>query len=134
VTTAPPTAFTPPPTAGTGPNGGTVFRAGPSDFLYGNEALVVALPNDGTMHPSDSTRGLSGGVKFGWHRVAHGELVVATRRLDAVTAPMPADVPSGYGDIGFQVSGLNFPAPGCWQVTGAVGSKTLVFVVNVTAR
>ena len=44
------------------------------------------------------------------------------------------DVPGGYGDTGFQVSGLNFPTTGCWQVTGSVGGKTLTFVVNVAAR
>lgn len=134
VTTPPPVALTPPPPpAATGPNEGLVFRAGPTEFLYGNEALVVGLPNDGTIHPSDPSRGLPGGVKFGWERIAHGDPVIATRRLDAVTVAQPADVPGGYGDTGFQVSGLNFPSPGCWQVRGTVGGKVLTFVVNVVA-
>ena len=47
--------------------------------------------------------------------------------------PSP-DVPGGYGDTGFQVSGLKFPTAGCWQVAGTVGGKTLTFVVNVAAR
>lgn len=134
VTTPPPVALTPPPPAGTGPNAGLAFRSGPSGFLYGNDALIAILPNDGTIHPSDPSRGLPGGVKFPWWRIAHGDLVIATRRLDAVTVPQSADVPSGYGDTGFQVSGLNFPSPGCWQVSGTVGGKTLTFVVNVIAR
>ena len=133
VTTPPPVALAPPPTAGTGPNASLAFRAGPSSFLYGNDALVVDLPNDGTIHPSDPARGLPGGVKFAWWRLAHGDLVIATRRLDATTVPLAADVPGGYGDIGFQVSGLKFPTAGCWQLTGTVGGRTLTFVVNVVA-
>src|SRR2546428_839147 len=43
------------------------------------------------------------------------------------------DVPCGYGDTGLQVSGLNFAATGCWQVSGTVGDKALTFVVNVAA-
>ena len=134
VTTPPPAAVTSPPTAGTGPNPTLAFRAGPDAFLYGNDALIVILPNDGTIHPSDLARGLPGGVKFAWWRLAHGDLVISTRRLDASTASVPADVPSGYGDTGFQVSGLNFPTMGCWQVTGMVGGKPLTFVVNVAGR
>ena len=131
VTKAPAVAVTPPPTAGTGPNPSLQFRSGPNDYLYGNDALIVLLPNDGILRASDPARGLHGGVKFAWWRIAHGELVITTRRLDATTAPQAADVPSGYGDIGFQVSRLNFPETGCWEVSGTVGGKTLTFVVNV---
>ena len=120
--------------AKTGPNPDVVFSAGPGNFLYGNDVLIVTLPNDGTLHPSDISRGLSGGVKFPWWRIGHGDLAIVTRRLDATTAPLPADVPAGYGDTGFQVSGLNFPAAGCWEVSGRVGGKTLTFVVNVAER
>ena len=134
VTTPPPVAQTPPPSTGTGSNPNLVFTAGPGNFLFGNDAAIAILPNDGTIHPSDPSRGLPGGVKFAWWRIAHGALVVATRRLDAVTVPQSADVPGGYGDTGFQVSGLYFPAPGCWQVSGTVGGKTVTFVVNVSAR
>jgi hypothetical protein len=134
VTRPPSAALTPPPTAGTGPNPSVVFTAGPGNFLYGNEALIVILPTDGTIHPSDSSRGLPGGLKFAWWRTAHGALVIATQRLDAVTVPQSAYVPDGYGETGFQVSGLNFPSPGCWQVNGTVGASTLTFVVNVAAQ
>ena len=137
VTTPPPVARTPPPPAGTGPNPGLVFTAGPGSFLWGNDALVAILPNDGVIHPSDPSRGLPGGVKFPWWRIApgsSGSLSIATRRLDAVTVPQSADVPGGYGDTGFQVSGLNFPSPGCWQVTGTIGAASLTFVVSVAAQ
>jgi hypothetical protein len=35
------------------------------------------------------------------------------------------------GDIGFQATALIFPTPGCWEVTGHVGSTTLTFVTRV---
>ena len=130
----PPVALTPPPTAGHRPEPALSSVAGPDSFLYGNDGLIVTLPNDGTFHPSDLQRGLAGGIKLGWWRIAHGDLVIATARLDGPAVPLAADVPSGYGDTGFQVSGLNFPAPGCWQVSGTVGGTTLTFVVNVAAR
>jgi hypothetical protein len=133
VTTPPPVALTPPPPVGTGPNPNLGFTAGGDSYLYGNDALLVSLPRDGTIHASDRSRGLEGGVKFAWWRIAHGDLSVETRRLDAAAVPLPADVPSGYGDVGLQVSGLNFSTPGCWQVSGTVVGKTLTFVVNVSA-
>jgi len=107
------------------------FHAGSGSFLYGNDGLIVLLPNDGTFRPSDVQRGLPGGIKLGWWRIAHGDLTITTRRLDAVSTPLPADVPSGYGDVGFQATGVNFEAAGCWQVVGAVGGQTLTFVVRV---
>jgi hypothetical protein len=133
ITTPPPAVVTPPPPVGEGPNPNLVFSADRGVFLYGNGALLVILPADGVLHPSDSSRGLAGGVKFPWWRVARGDLAVATQRLDGVTLPLSADVPSGYGEVGFQPSGLNFASPGCWQVTGAVGGRTLRFVVSVSA-
>ena len=134
VTTPPPVVMTPPPTAGVGPNPSLTFRAGSDSFLYGNDGLIVLLPNDGTFRPSDAQRGLPGGIKLGWWRIAHGDLTITTRRLDAVSTPLPADVPSGYGDVGFQATGVNFPTAGCWQVVGAVGGQTLTFVVRVAPR
>ncbi len=131
VTRAPAAAISPPPTAGVGPNPELSFRAGQGSFLFGNDQLIVLLPDDGVFHPSDAGRGLPGGVKLGWWRIAHGDLTITTRRLDAVSTPLPADVPAGYGDVGFQATGVNFSAPGCWQVVGSVGGKTLEFVVDV---
>src|SRR2546430_4052311 len=58
VTTPPPVAMTPPPTAGVGPNPTLIFRAGQGSFLFGNDALIVLLPDDGTFHPADAARGL----------------------------------------------------------------------------
>ncbi len=122
---------TPPPPVALVPPSDINFNAGRDSFLYGNDALIVVLPRDGTFHPSDPQQGLARGIKLGWWRIAHGHLVIATRRLDAPAVPLAADVPGGYGDSGFQVSGVNFPSPGCWEVRGSVGGRTLTFVVNV---
>src|SRR5437870_805072 len=94
VTTPPPVAMTPPPTAGVGPNPTLIFRAGQGSFLFGNDGLIVLLPDDGTFHPSDAVRGLPGGIKLGWWRIAHGDLTITTRRLDAGSTPFPANAPA----------------------------------------
>jgi hypothetical protein len=40
-------------------------------------------------------------------------------------------VPDGYGEIGFQSSGIIFPTPGCWEITAQVGVSRLTFVTLV---
>jgi hypothetical protein len=74
-------------------------------------------------------------MKFGWWRAVPGQLRITGRRLDAPPAP-PArgDVPDGYGDTGFQASGVTFPTAGCWQVTGTVGATALTFVTFVIKK
>ena len=39
--------------------------------------------------------------------------------------------PEGYGEIGFQPTGILFAGPGCWEVTGRVGDASLTFVTLV---
>lgn len=134
VTTPPPVPLTPPPTAGTGPNPSLPFQAGPDAFLYGNDALIVVLPRDGSLHPNPSSTSEEIGVKFAWWRSLPGELVADSRRLDAASTSLSAIVPGGYGDRGFQVSDLRFSSPGCWQVIGTTGRGSLSFAVNVAAR
>lgn len=77
------------------------------------------------------TRGGALGMKWGWMRGVSGELRITGRRLDAVAPPLRSEVPSGYGDRGFQVSYLIFPTPGCWEVTGSVGQSSVTFVTKV---
>jgi len=71
------------------------------------------------------------GMKFGWWRIVTGDLTITGRRLDASAPPLRADVPSGYGQTGFQASGVIFPTEGCWEVTGEVGTTNLSFVTFV---
>jgi hypothetical protein len=54
--------------------------------------------------------------------------------LDATAAPLRSRVPTGYGDLGFQSSGVIFPSPGCWEVTGALPTTTLTFVTRVITQ
>ena len=91
----------------------------------GDGGVIVAAPEfvqpDGSIH-----------WKLGWWRRVAGTLTITGRRLDAAAPPLRANVPSGYGDSGFQASGVYFPQPGCWEITGAVGSANLTFVTLVT--
>ena len=50
------------------------------------------------------------------------------RRLDAPAPPLRAAVPDGYGDRGFQGSGIIFPTEGCWEINGQVGAARLTLV------
>lgn len=73
------------------------------------------------------------GLKLGWYRTEPGHVEVTVELLPSseehlrpgVTWDPPAGsarVPDGYGLTGFQVSGIEFPAPGCWSVTGELVS------------
>jgi hypothetical protein len=122
-----PTDFVPPP----GVSYDALFGAASS---HGNGRLWVGAlwPNgviaveSGFVEPDGSI-----GMKFGWYRVARGFLTITGRRLDAPAPPVRAHVPDGYGDVGFQSSGVSFPTEGCWEVTGTVGSTALTFVTFV---
>ncbi len=70
-------------------------------------------------------------MKFPWWRLVKGNLTIEGHRLDGPASPLRADIPQGYGDIGFQATGLIFPTPGCWEVTGHVSHGRLTFVTQV---
>src|SRR5215218_4362910 len=105
--------------------------------FYGTKELAFSGPwADGTVvfKPSGPGFGLSDGslsMKFGWQRGVRGALTIDGRRLDAVAPPLRAHIPNGYGDIGFQAIAIVFPTPGCWEVTGRVGSVSLTFTTKV---
>jgi hypothetical protein len=67
-------------------------------------------------------------MKFGWWRGVSGRLSIQGRRLDAPAPPLRAEVSDGYGDHGFQASGVIFPMEGCWEITGQVDAARLTFV------
>jgi hypothetical protein len=81
------------------------------------------------------TREADGSIttKFGWWRGVPGKLRIEGHRLDAAAPPLVGHVPDGYGDSGFQSSGITFPTEGCWQVTGRVGEASITFVTLVLA-
>jgi hypothetical protein len=125
------------------PNGGDppldAIVAGRGSGGYGNDALwttltmwseqpgLVPAPNDAHLQSDGSVNEL----KWAWYRYVPGKLTIEGRRLDAPAPPLEAWVPDGYGDQGFQVSGITFPSDGCWEVTGHVGNDSLTFVVLV---
>lgn len=119
----------------TQPNGHTPpgQRSFPSH--HGNGALWTHLYPDGTVvfEPGGSGFVLEDGslqMKFGWWRAVPGELRIEGRRLDAPAPPLRAYIPRGYNKS-FQATGLIFPTPGCWEVTGRVGEASLSFVTRV---
>jgi hypothetical protein len=104
---------------------------------YGNSGLWV-----GGLGPGGITVGYKyllqpdGAIswKYGWWRITPGTLTIAGHRLDAPAPPLAADVPQGYGPVGFQASGVVFPTEGCWQITGKTGNTSLTFVIFVIKK
>jgi len=72
--------------------------------------------------------------KFPWWRLVAGHLTITGRRLDAPAPPLEPRVPLGYGNIGFQASGVIFPTEGCWQVTAKIAHAALTFVTFVITK
>ncbi len=121
-----------PVTRGTGglPPGETAKGA-----YYSNGALWVELWPDGVVlaRSQDVRSDGSIDVKFPFWRGVVGRLRITGRRLDAVSPAPTADIPEGYGDTGFQATGVLFPSPGCWELTASVGGSSLTFVTEVKA-
>lgn len=117
----------------TQPNGALPPGEQPSAGLHGNGELWTALWPDGVVRipPEHVQADGTLGMKWPWWRGVSGPLTITGRRLDAPAAPLRAHIPDGYGETGFQATGLEFTSPGCWEVTGHVGDATLTFVTLV---
>ena len=117
------------------PNGSTPPGQEPPASHHGNGALWADIDPDGVIRVKPEDVGYKGSVdvKFGWWRGprVRGALTITGRRLDGPAPPLQADIPEGYGDTGFQASGIIFPTEGCWEVTGRAGNATLTFVTYV---
>jgi hypothetical protein len=146
--TAPPAVFSPTPRPVTMADAGqcpvTQPSAGPAEVppsqffgwgsSYGNGKLWVGgLWPNGVINadPSFVEKDGAVGMKFGWWRAVAGDLTVTGRRLDGPAPPARGVVPDGYGQSGFQASGVYFPTEGCWEITGEVGTTSLTFVTFV---
>ena len=108
---------------------GSVSAYGNDDLWAGGlgENGIYAVPAD---YPGpDGTIG----IKIGWWRNVPGSVVISGRRLDAPAPPLSGKGSDGYGTLGFQASGVDFPSEGCWEVTGAIGESTLSFVMFLDA-
>ena len=100
--------------------------AGLNWLWYGNRYLWTQLP------PASTAREKKGaGVKFPWWRLLSGKLSITGHPVGASTPRLRADIPDGYGDLGFQATGLYFPSYGCWRITGHVHGKNISFVLKV---
>ncbi len=111
--------------------GGEFFGSGSS---FGNGKLWVGgLWPDGIILGDPRFIDADGAVsmKFGWWRVAPGRLQITGFRRDPPAPPAMGDVPDGYGESGFQASGVRFATEGCWAITGTVGSSSLTFLTFV---
>jgi hypothetical protein len=115
------------------PNGSTPPGVSPSAQHHGNSAIWVGLWPDGVLNPEPEWEQADGSIrmKFMWWRGVEGRLTIEGRRLDGVAPPLRSRVPNGYGTIGFQATVIFFPTPGCWEVTGNVGTASLRFVLLV---
>ncbi len=123
-----------PPCPVTKPNGSTPPGERPSSGHHGNGALWTVLSSAIVFRPGGPGKILPDGslqMKWPWWRGVRGKLTIEGRRLDGPAPPLRARIPEGYGDIGFQASGLIFPTEGCWEVTGKVGEASLTFVTRV---
>jgi hypothetical protein len=115
------------------PNGNTPPGMEQAGMNHGNGRMWTAMWPHNVLIASGSyiLRNGSVGTKWGWWRSTPGRLVITGRRLDGDAPPLEAGVPSGYGQMGFQPSGIVFPTEGCWEVTGSVGAVQLRFVTLV---
>ncbi|MBI3170606.1 MAG: LysM peptidoglycan-binding domain-containing protein [Chloroflexi bacterium] len=104
-----------------------------SPEYLGNGELWTVLWPDGKVimeaHNMEADGSFS--MKWGFYRGVTGALTVEGRRLDMDAEPLRAEIPEGYGDTGFQVTGLIFPTTGCWEVTARAGESSLTFVTEV---
>jgi hypothetical protein len=75
----------------------------------------------------------TGGWKVGWRKPMGSVLEISGARLDGAAEPMEATVPDGYGGT-FQATGLDFTAPGCWQIEARAEESSVHFVVRVIPR
>jgi hypothetical protein len=112
----------------------------PDDY-YGEDGLYITLgPPDALVRriPSDSVLVSDTGAiseKFVWYRQgnAEGELSISVQPADGRTHPTEPEVsiPGGYGTSGVQASGIAFPGPGCWEITGASGGVTITVIIQL---
>lgn len=108
----------------------------PDDF-YGENGLYVTIGNPIGHFPIDSELVSEDGAifdKFVWYRHgdAEGQLSIT---VENTAQWFPNDpeiiVPSGYGSSGVQASGITFPGPGCWEITGTSGDVSITFTVRL---
>jgi hypothetical protein len=106
---------------------------GAGGYLGNGRLWAVLWPRGLVLVPPDDT-GPDGSLemKFPWWRGprVHGALHIHGYEL-TLGLPVRASISGGYGDTGFQPSGIVFPGSGCYQITGEAAGATLTFVTLV---
>jgi hypothetical protein len=117
------------------PNGGHPPGQLPDRWYHGTGGLWTILwpRSTATVPPQNVQRNGRLYVKVPWYREpgSQGTLRIHGHRLDNPAPALRADVPTGYGNLGFQASAILFPTVGCWQVTGRAGRGSLTMVMRV---
>jgi len=125
----------------TAPNGQSPPGEPPSELYLGNGELYTTLWPNGVVVFEPGGPGEvreDGSLVMKWPFV-RGEGVVGRVTVDGRSLHRPglhvsAEVPDGYGMVGFQAAALVFPEPGCWEVTARAGDAKLTFVTKVESR
>lgn len=121
--------------------------------MYGSEALAVALPADGTWPITGPTGRIA--VKLFWRSAGFRPGMERHLRLEIVNLnggpndafvkdvtnanSVPDDLETARFDEEWQdgwvmLAGIDFPSPGCWEITGEYLGQSLTFVVRTVDR
>jgi hypothetical protein len=111
-----------------------------SDRWYGSEALAVQLPPNGVWPSTEP--GAEAAVKVFWWSAgfrpgSESNLSVSIKELNG--APLSAIVSKATNAraeaLGgwAMLTGIDFPAAGCWEITGRYLGQELTFVVETAA-
>ena len=110
---------------------------GEGSFWFGTAELWTRLKTDGTWRGLRTSSGYR--EKTFWWREGYywqadptPNLKVSGRRLDAPAQPLVAPrTTNGHREDwkSFMVVRMDFPAPGCWEITGRFEEDSLTFVV-----
>jgi hypothetical protein len=115
-------------------NGSTPPGEAQGALSFGNGRLWTVLWPSGLIFvpPDDIGPDGSLGMKFPWWRGpdVHGALHIDGHEL-TYGLRIRADIPDGYGDTGFQATGITFPMAGCYEIVGEAGGAELTFVTFV---
>jgi len=109
-------------------------------FWYGDDALWTAVPHTGVWadlphNPEGYTQKVFWWRKgYSWTAEPQPALVVSGRRLDASAPPLNVSRATNAFAEDIQSAmlvGVDFPTPGCWEITGQYAGAELSFVVWV---
>ncbi len=115
-------------------NGLTPPSEAPSQQNFGDGKLWTVLWPKGIVFvpPDDIDSNGALSMKFPWWRGSgvRGRLHISGHEI-RLGVPVTADIPDGYGQTGFQATGITFPVEGCYTVTGDAGGSELTFVTLI---